>query len=177
MAAVEAEGLTRDAWLQKAILDAVQVTESVYGDDNAYRDSKTYPLKCLYCKRRFKVPMHRARHVRWAHPEMLKENDDGAPEVTPETQVVQGSGVSPGPESDTSVPLPLPRQVESSPVEEAPAPAPLPPPTPTPVEIASQAVLEAVKVPKREFKLASGISPELAAIFEQDFLQADVPEV
>ena len=71
------EGMSLDAFLERAVLASVHETEKrVSRNSELYRDAEEYPYKCDYCPRRFKLPMHRGRHVAWDHPEMIEKDED-----------------------------------------------------------------------------------------------------
>ena len=73
------EGMSRDGYIERALISAVHETEKRASKDAAeFRDAKEYPYKCDYCPERFKLPMHRARHVTWSHPEMAAKEEDDA---------------------------------------------------------------------------------------------------
>jgi hypothetical protein len=75
MSAAADEGMTLDGFLERAVLVAVKESEKAAGLRHSNRDPKKYPHKCDYCEDRFKLPMHRQRHVTWTHPEMVDKDE------------------------------------------------------------------------------------------------------
>jgi len=69
------EGVTIDAFLEHALVAAAVETERRLFRDASNRDPNEYPHKCDYCEDRFKLPMHRARHVTWSHPDMVPKKE------------------------------------------------------------------------------------------------------
>lgn len=75
------EGVSLESFAERALIASVLDTERrIAKDAELYRDAKTHPYQCDYCEKRFKLPMHRARHVQWSHPEMVDERDQIAHE-------------------------------------------------------------------------------------------------
>lgn len=81
------EGVTVDGFLEQAVLSAVIESERRHSRDaELYRDAAEYPYKCDHCPKRFKLPMHRARHVQWSHPEAVDLDSLPEPEPEPEPE-------------------------------------------------------------------------------------------
>lgn len=142
------EGMTVGAYLERAILAAVLDTEKrAARHDEAYRDAKDYPYVCEYCPARFKLPMHRARHVTWTHPEMAPQQD--ADTVEAEIRVA-----------------PLTPQQAAQVIAEAVA-------NKTEVELPEQ---ETNPEPDPRFKLAEGIDPDLMEEFDRKLAPPEVDD-
>lgn len=84
------EGMTLESYCERALINAVIDSERrLAKNSDIFRNAKLYPYKCDYCEKRFKLPMHRARHITWSHPDMAAEVDNDRlklPEVEPEPE-------------------------------------------------------------------------------------------
>jgi len=76
LAAAAHEGMTFDGYVEHALSSAAVETERHAARVPSTRDPAEYPHKCDYCEDRFRLPMHRARHVKWTHPEMWPDKDE-----------------------------------------------------------------------------------------------------
>jgi len=94
LAAAAQEGMTFDGYVEHALSAAAVETERHAARVPSTRDSVEYPYKCDYCEDRFRLPMHRARHVKWSHPEMWPDKDEG-PVVVVDSDVASAVEVDP----------------------------------------------------------------------------------